>query len=429
MNILNKADINNVSNNYLLKAIFSNIDYHRILKIIKDNNQLKNRLGINLNNYKNLSDMPKYEYIHQEKEYNRRQNLLGTKYFSRAMHVTFCTSCLTILFFLYSLIYTILLVSKDNFVESNSKENYDKSIVETIQKINPYLFIFDGFLLVSCFLYLCYVSICDLLSEIQSIIKFGLAIINILIFLFFFFFVIWKLVLSYKIIKEEIGKPWFIIMDYLFIIFNGIYTIYLIYIIFFYFNIYIIKTITKEKYILKSFNDIEIEDYSLPIEFSKWDKKERKKYIKRNCKNFEYKMNNYIFNLIEKINAFRVKNNLQKFAIEGYNKIPDFIVQPSSIIILFNKQNIFKLSNKKYLLRYPLGEFEELYKNKDKNIINILSKNNLNHIQMITQNKIEYIYISEIPHYIYANNKFSFSEEEKEEKIRLTDDFLDRYKE
>ena len=80
---------------------------------------------------------------------------------------------------------------------------------------------------------------------------------------------------------------------------------------------------------------------------------------------------------------------------------------------------------KKYLLRYPAGEFEVLYGNKDKNIISILSKNNLNHIQMINQNKIEYIYISEIPHYIYANDKFTFSEEEKEEKIRLTDDFLD----
>jgi len=423
MNRLNKADINNVSNNYVLKIIFSNIDYKRILKIIKDNNQLKYRLGIDLNNYKNLSDMPKYEYIHQEKEYNRRNHMLGSKYFSRAMHVTLCTPCLTFLFFLYSLIYTILLVSKDNFDESNSKENYDKSRVETIQKINPYLFIFDGYLLASCFLYLCYVAVCDLLSEIQSIIKFGLAIINILVFLFFEGLVIWKLVLSYKIKKEDIDKPWFMTMDYLFIIFNGIYTIYLIFIIFYFYDINITKTIIKEENILKSFNDIEIEDYYLPKDFSKWDKTERKKYIKRNYKNFDFKMKYYKLILIEKINDFRVQNNLQKFKIEENNKLPYFIVQPPSIIMLFNNQNVFKLSNKEYLLRYPAFEFEKLFKNKDKNIISILSKNNLNHIQIITQNKIEYIYISEIPHYIYANDKFTFIEEEKEEKIRLTDGF------
>ena len=351
MNKLNKADINKISNDYLLKLIFSNIDYQLILKIIKNNNQLKYRLGIDLNNYKNLSDMPKYEYIHKKPEYNRSGNLLGTKYFSRAMHITFCTSCLTILFFLYSLIYTFLLVSKDNFDESNSKENYDKSKLETIQKINLYLFIFDLFLLGSCFLYLCYVPVCNLLSEIKSLIKYGLAILNILVFLFFEGLVIWKLVLSYIIIKEEIGKPWFMIMDYLFIIFNDIYTIYLIYIIFFYFDINFTKTITKEKYILKSFNDIEIEDYYLPKDYSKWDKKERKKYIKRNCKNFNFKINHYNLSLIEKINDFRVKNNLQKFEIEGYNKVPDFIAQPSAIIMLFNKQNIFELSNKKIFIK------------------------------------------------------------------------------
>ena len=425
MNRLNKADINNVSNDFILKSIFSNIDYQLLLKIIKDNNQLKARLGIDLNNYKNLSDMPKYEYFHQKSENNRPNSLLGTKYFSRVMHITICTSCLTILFFLYSLIYTILLVSKDNFDENNSKENYDKSLVETINKINLSLFIFDGFLFGSFFLYLCYVSICRLLSEIQSIIKFGLALLNILVFLIFEVLVIWKLVLSYKIIKEEIGKPWFMTMDYIFVIFNGTFAIYLIYIIFFYLDIYIISTKSEEKYILKSFNDIEVYDYYLPKDFSKWDNKERKKYLKRNCNNFEYKMKPYNSVLIQSINNFRMTNNLQKFSFEGYKKIPAFIVQPPAIIMIFNEQNIFKLSNKEYLLRYPIGKFEVLFKNKDKNIISILSKNNLNHIQIIVQNKVEYIYISEIPNYIYANDKFTFSEEEKNEKIRLTDDFID----
>ena len=98
MNKLNKADINNISNDYILKSIFSNIDYQLILKIIKNNNQLKYRLGIDINNYKNLSDIPKYEHVFQKTKYSR-PNLTSSNFFIRSMHVTFGTSCLTLLFF------------------------------------------------------------------------------------------------------------------------------------------------------------------------------------------------------------------------------------------------------------------------------------------------------------------------------------------
>ena len=87
--------------------------------------------------------MPKYQYSDETKTYEESKGI-GAQPFAMAMHV-FCTSCLTFLFFIYCLIYTILIVCLDNFDESNSKENYDKSIVETIQIINSCLFIFGTY--------------------------------------------------------------------------------------------------------------------------------------------------------------------------------------------------------------------------------------------------------------------------------------------
>ena len=185
------------------------------------------------------------------------------------------------------------------------------------------------------------------------------------------------------------------------------------------------KIITEKKSILYSFNDIEIEDYLLPKNFSNWKEKERKKYIQRNYKNFKYKINYHNISLFEEINNFREKNNLQKFAIKGYKSIPDFIAKPSAITMMNNnEQHFFKLSNKEYLLKYSSVKFDKLFREKDENIMSILSKNNLNHIQMITQGGIECIYISEIPHYIYESDTFAFSDEEEEENIRLKVDFI-----
>ena len=62
---------------------------------------------------------------------------------------------------------------------------------------------------------------------------------------------------------------------------------------------------------------------------------------------------------------------------------------------LFPEENIFKISNKEYLFKYPIGEFEKKFKNSDVNIINILLKDILNYIQIVTQKESEYIFIIE----------------------------------
>ena len=57
------------------------------------------------------------------------------------------------------------------------------------------------------------------------------------------------------------------------------------------------------------------------------------------------------------------------------------------------QQNLFEKLNKKYLFRYPIGEFEKNFNNKNPEIISVLLNKNLNSLQIITKDNIEYIYV------------------------------------
>ena len=55
-----KLKLNNISSEFCLKAIFTFLDYNYILKLIKYNKKLQNKIGFNKYNYKNLLN---YQYI------------------------------------------------------------------------------------------------------------------------------------------------------------------------------------------------------------------------------------------------------------------------------------------------------------------------------------------------------------------------------
>ena len=57
------------------------------------------------------------------------------------------------------------------------------------------------------------------------------------------------------------------------------------------------------------------------------------------------------------------------------------------------QQNLFEKSNKKYLFRYPIGEFEKNFNNENPDIISVLLNKNLNSLQIITKDNIEFIYV------------------------------------
>lgn len=60
--IQNSADIFKISNTYILKSSFVYLDYQYILKVLKNNKKLQNKLGINIEHYKKESNYQNYQY-------------------------------------------------------------------------------------------------------------------------------------------------------------------------------------------------------------------------------------------------------------------------------------------------------------------------------------------------------------------------------
>ena len=114
-------------------------------------------------------------------------------------------------------------------------------------------------------------------------------------------------------------------------------------------------------------------------------KKERKKYVLQNINSYEIIITDKQKELIDYINNLRKENNINNLEKDESKKIHQFIIKKPAEVILIPHKNIFKLSNKEYLLKFPLNEFEKLIMNKNKDILNILLKDNLNHIQIVTQ--------------------------------------------
>ena len=115
--MMNKGNINKITNNYILKSLFAYLKYEKILKLIKNNKGLQNRLGINLNNYKEIFNFPKYEYTKYVKTFEKKIKTTGLDW--AYFFVVLIVSCITCIFFIYSLIYSILLVTMDYFDDNN----------------------------------------------------------------------------------------------------------------------------------------------------------------------------------------------------------------------------------------------------------------------------------------------------------------------
>ena len=148
--------------------------------------------------------------------------------------------------------------------------------------------------------------------------------------------------------------------------------------------------------------------------------KERKELILQNYKKYQYKITDEQKNLINEINTFRDDNDIPKLKFDKENKIPEFIIEKPSEMILFPEENIFEISNKKYLFKYPIGEFEKKFKNNDVNIINILLKDNLNYIQIVTEKENEYLLIFEKT--FNASNRIEFViEDNNSERIEFNE--------
>ena len=134
--ILNEEKIFKISSEFCLKTVFSYVDYKTTLKLIKNNKNLQNKLGIDLQNYKTESN---YGYIERKVNIEERLGVdSGLDKF-----ITFgITGCMSGIFLLFLLTYAILLVSINLFDETNTKENYDETYLDIIKKlISFYLYL------------------------------------------------------------------------------------------------------------------------------------------------------------------------------------------------------------------------------------------------------------------------------------------------
>ena len=144
-----------------------------------------------------------------------------------------------------------------------------------------------------------------------------------------------------------------------------------------------------DNYYLKRYKNIYIQEYSLPNDFMNINKI---KYLKNIEKNLEHLQKKEDLNIISSINNLRISNNLNELKV--MTNLPKCIIDKPNELIFDNYENIFRLSDNKYILKYKLGSFNFDLQNKNKEIMNLLLNKNINGINIINQGKIKYILLN-----------------------------------
>ena len=288
-----------INSKYILKSIFSILNYDNILKLIKNNKKISELLEINISNYKNRTS---YKYLERKTIIKR-----DSYYYKGGLEdgIKHCYSIvISSILFIYVLIFASVLVSKGAFNESNIKVNYNKNYLKAIDKINLSLFGFLAYIIISYILIFVFATNdCYTDYGLMKIIKKVILIYSAFIFLGYDILIIIKLFFSYKIKKGNI--TWFMRCDYALIILDFLYFTYILRIICFYFH-NVGKSIKDggKKCILKKFRDFEINDYILPKNFELMNEYEKRKYILDNKNSYRIENNK---DLINQINKFRKK--------------------------------------------------------------------------------------------------------------------------
>jgi len=171
-------------------------------------------------------------------------------------------------------------------------------------------------------------------------------------------------------------------MDLIFLLFNFAITVKYFFIIF--------LNWPKTFYYLVRYKKLSVEPHLIKIENYR---KNKKKYISNIVKELKYKYLDQDLKVFNKINSFRIENNLTELKLK--DNIPDFIINEISEVILFKGQHLFKLPNNKYLLKYEFGQFNYYFQNNNKNLIDILLKEGLNMINIVTKRNMQYILLYE----------------------------------
>ena len=123
------------------------------------------------------------------------------------------------------------------------------------------------------------------------------------------------------------------------------------------------------------------------------NEKSKKNYLLNHFNEFLFFHSEQQIQLIDSINKFRIENNVGILKYNKYENIPDFIVKEPSEMKLFKYKHIFKISNKKYLFKYPNDDFQKEFNQRNSEILKILLLEDLDKILIIKNGNYEYIFI------------------------------------
>ena len=331
-------------------------------------------------------------------------------------------SCCYIIYFLYLFIYTIVLVSLDGFDGSNSKENSEDSI-KTINILNACLFCLVALVIASYFLitfFILKITTDDV--DCKRVIKFVILIFFVVAHVLFEALIIWKLVISYNIKSGD--APWFMKMDITFLVLNFLFIACLV------LNICIYKSQTKPiteiktTLTLKSLNNIVIEDYSLPINFNDFNRREKRKFIHSNLYSIRPISDPSVDYIIKCINDKRTKYGIKNLSKYNY-KLLGFMGLLPSEAYFFEYKSVFQINYNLYLIWCTYEQLLEMVNKEEDDIMKIIKNDKLCYINVIKRkndNK-SFIYIWDVIRDNYnIKNPFNYNSDYYRNKNNKSED-------
>ena len=353
--------VKKISSKYILREIFSFIDYNRTKNLVKYNLKLLERLNIKLEDYSLTFNYSERE-IKEPLPSNSNEDI-------RTWRIILIVIIIIMNFMLYIGIATGL--------PGDNSEKWPK-----LKIILNYVFYFFLFPLFSISFFC---MVCPDCHYSRSCVNFMVLInfLNIIGFILNIMKIIVDAIYQLDIFIFNLISDIFVLMLFPFLI-----IVYFIY-------ISKCKDIMRGyrlvlKFIINEFRGFKVDDYFLDIDFKKKIREEQRDILKNI--NFKYTLSEEQKELIESINEFRLNNNLEPFR---YNTIEDlddyFVIINTKKFPIF--KNIFEIDRNKYLFIYPINEFKNNFENNDINILNILKTPTLNQILIIENKGNQHIFV------------------------------------
>ena len=386
---------------------------HSLLDKIKSKYILKDILSLAFRNMKSVLKFVAYDKVLLQKLDINIKEYFDYKITKTVKKENSCSVMVMIidifLNFIPLMIYDIKFYAEGTFNENNIEKEYDKKKKNYVDIIDNYiLLIYLVFFLIYYLLNILYNN-SDKIS-LKNRQKFIIFIVVFFIEVMYYITHIIKFYFTGKIIKKELMKKykknplkflWFYKFDIGIICFMSINIfLYLILILYpFCGGGYPVGLDDIKKYYLRQINGFDICDFKLPLEFDKLNDKDKIKIIfkKENMEKYRYAFDYSQIKLIYKINKLRRQNNIPEFQYNEEQKFPENIINSKTELFFYEEKDIYKFSTNCYLIKYPISKCQKDIK--DKNIINILTIDFLDKINIMR--KDNYVYIA-----LY-NNKFN----------------------